>query len=467
MSQIKQIIPENLHRSALNQLDRAANSNRPSIEKAALLLPLSGAVLITNVAAAASESLHLLGQLCLAGAKYGAIGTLRVLTWSNACESLYKKLPDGKSLIKTFIKICKLMLGIFYSLLGLAVPGFNLRRQEELGHFIRKHETQPSPEEKPAQVPQPPKEEARFSDRQIKPLILENKKAAPKSRLKQPLAKQKAASRPTRRKLAKVRMNEFLKTFQNMKLAKPSLPQRKVHFAPEKALVQVRPIPTRRMEKELEKQKSPQKDLPAADVQKKDTSIKDAYEKNASGTNPGLVFGTVAGVGTLVLAKTAASLNNPASLTTLPSVNSILTATQNVSSTLAAVAESAFRDVVAPTLVATLANVTEQVVPSIAPALLSQATVSNATALAAPALSLAQMVAPAAVSNGTCSIVASAANALAAPAMTIAQIVNGNAPIMATELAKQLPMSWTSIALVVGTLAIKGWFPMAAIVYNG
>lgn len=474
----------NLHQSVLTQIDNIEGSNRSSLEKAALLFPLSGAGLITNIGAAASESLHLLGKLSLAGVKYGAIGTLHVLTGSNACESVYKKLPDGKSLLTTLIKIRKLLQGIFYSLIGFVDPRFNLQRQEELGLYVKKP-VEVKPMDKLMAVPPPPKEDEPIPTPIVTPQHLGKKKTIPKGCLKKPVAKK--IMKVSREELANIQMAKFLRAFQIMERSNTSLPKKKVHFPSDTALVHV--FPAQKMAET--KKETP----PEADPNKKFTTT-------ASSIFPSLGF--VAGMGAAILTRTSARLNNLAPTPVIQGyvTNPIASAMQDVVaptlvSTLAnttmqapnlisTLANATMKDIVAPTLVSTLANSTMENV--IAPALasplatatmrdvvaptlvstLANATTtatpfltnvaSNCTALAAPALTLAQLVPAslqAAVTNGTCSLVASAVNALAAPALTVAQIVNGNAPIVATEMAKHVPMSWTSLALIVSSLAIR------------
>lgn len=139
---IAAIDPRNMHDAVMNKMDKVAVQKRSKAGnvfiKAPALVALSATALVTNVAAAATEAFNLLGKLAFAGVKYGLIKPIRVITWSNAFESIQAKMPDGKSLLDTTVKVAAKVAGIFYSVVGLVAPTFNLRRQEELGNFVNK-----------------------------------------------------------------------------------------------------------------------------------------------------------------------------------------------------------------------------------------------------------------------------------------------------------------------------------------
>lgn len=182
--------PDTWHHAVLNKMNDVAESKRSLFAKACQLYPLSGAALITSIASTAAETFTLLGKLALAGVKYGAIGSIRVFTWTDAFDPPYRKMPDGKSLSKTTIKVGMKSLGIFYSLLGLAHPTFNLRRQEELGNFVKKRKAGPA-EPPPVPLEAPKKIEPKVQEAAV---VQEPEKALKERKVRfLPIAKQMAA----------------------------------------------------------------------------------------------------------------------------------------------------------------------------------------------------------------------------------------------------------------------------------
>ncbi|MCE5317585.1 MAG: hypothetical protein LLG04_09550 [Parachlamydia sp.] len=137
---VNKIDPRNMHDAVMNKMDQVAVQKRSIagkiFVKAPALFSLSVSALVTNVAAAATDAFILLGKLPLAAVKYGVLKTIRVITWTNAFESVQAKMPNGKSLLDLTSKLGAKVAGVFYSVVGLVLPTFNLRRQEELGNFV-------------------------------------------------------------------------------------------------------------------------------------------------------------------------------------------------------------------------------------------------------------------------------------------------------------------------------------------